>query len=167
MDGRSMTPPLHAANSSQQRHVDILSHPPQVRTICSYSSWLPELRSICMFHSVWVEMMHGKDYIGGVPCGPNKRVYYFVAFCCSSNDILMYVKLFLCFISQGCLYSITPTKFITLYYAVSHVFMCAIWNVIMTHAMFKMTLCLWSISLIRSWDIDSTRAFSWSSMHLV
>jgi hypothetical protein len=72
MAGRPATPPIHCTNSSLRRHVDMLfQHPPQVRTVCSYSPWLPESRSICMFPSGRVEMMHGKAYRGRFPCVTN------------------------------------------------------------------------------------------------
>jgi hypothetical protein len=48
--------------------------------MCSYSPWLPELRSIFMFPSGRVEMMHGKADKGGPPCVTNEHVYYFVAY---------------------------------------------------------------------------------------
>jgi hypothetical protein len=72
MAGRLATPPIHCTNSSLRRQVDMLfHHPPQVRTVSSYSPWLPESRSICMFPSGRVEMMHGKAYRGGFPCVTN------------------------------------------------------------------------------------------------
>jgi hypothetical protein len=47
MAGRPATPRIHRTNSSLRRHVDMLfQHPPQVRTVCSYSPWLNESQSI-------------------------------------------------------------------------------------------------------------------------
>jgi hypothetical protein len=82
---RLTTHPFPDTNSSQRRHVEMLSqHPPKVSTICSYNPCLPESRSICMFPSRWVEMgtMHGEVYIGGLPCVTNAHLYHFVAFLC-------------------------------------------------------------------------------------
>jgi hypothetical protein len=72
MAERPATPPIHCTNSSLQRHIDMLfQHPPLVWTVCSYSPWLPESRSICMFPSGRVEMMHAKAYRGRFPCVTN------------------------------------------------------------------------------------------------
>jgi hypothetical protein len=50
-DSDDSSPPCHKLITVAP--VDMLSqHPSQVRTICSYSPWLPESRSTCMFSSL-------------------------------------------------------------------------------------------------------------------
>jgi hypothetical protein len=76
MAGRPVTPPIHCTSWSLQSHVDMLfQHPPQVRTVCSYSPWLPESQSICMFPSWRVEMMHGKAYRGSFPVSQTSGIF--------------------------------------------------------------------------------------------